>query len=719
MIKNNYPRMKSKQTSFIITLVIIALSLLLLLKISYTQYKEQNILRATNIEIEANKDQLSKLDTISLGLQGAENNFRMYTSLWKKEYFVKYNHEIRHISTVLESFSSAAQKSISSNISSDLVKKNQQVLLYANLKQLTDSLMSVNLNMDTSATALSSIAVKSHLPKVLKKVTKVEVIHTAAPPKKPKFFQRLKSAILNKDNKKDSTKTRQVETTYEENHDQNAVYTKKQLLDVENFYKDLLEKQRGGHKLLTQKEQSILKLNEQIFSNIKLMFSEFSNRQRKMEEDRKSVLRDRNSHALKIIDQSGKINFTANVLFVAVLILMLTKLYNAYNETLKANKIAAEQVLVKSRFITSISHEMRTPLNAILGVTEQLKNTPLNEVQAGMTNLLETSSSMLLSAVNEILDFSRLETGKLSLSKTPFYYKNILNDIVATTTVLAEQKGLSLYLNITNEKDLLLIGDPYRLKQIVINLVANAVKFTDKGKVNVDVSLKHTDENHALLQIQVSDTGVGIAEKDLPFIFEEFKQVINNKRVDWQKGSGLGLPICKKLVEIHDGKINVASVFGQGTTFSVELPYLIAKEHKEVSDVIEAPDLHTDVFKNIHLLVVDDARMNLLVIEMIFKKLNISYDTATNGHDALEAFEKTRYDLVLTDIEMPGMDGIELTKKIRTHADIQKSQIPVIAITGHINQDSHQYYLSAGLNDYLVKPYKEKELLEKILDYLP
>lgn len=719
MIKNNLLRMKSKQTSFIVTLFIIALSLILLLRISYKQYKEQKILKATSIEMEANKDQLSKLDTISLGLQSAENNFRMYTSLWNKEYFIKYNQEIRHISAVLESFSNTAPKGVSSNISNDLARKNQQVLLYAGLKKLTDSLMSVNLTMDTGKTAFPAISVKSHLPKALKKVTKVEVTQTAAAPKKPRFFQRLKSAILNKDTKKDSTKTSQVETSYEEDHDQSALYTRKQLLDMEKFYRDLLEKQRGGHKLLTQNEQSILKLNEQIFGNIKLMFREFSNRQRQIDEARKTVLRDRSLHALKMIDRSGKINFIANILFIGVLILLLSKLYSAYSKILKANKLTAEQVIVKSRFFTSISHEMRTPLNAILGVTEQLKNTPLNEVQTGMTSLLETSSSMLLSAVNEILDFSRLETGKLSLSKTPFYYKNILNDIVATTTVLAEQKGLELYLNITNESDLLLVGDPYRLKQIVINLVANAVKFTDKGKVNVEVSLKHTSENHALLLIQVSDTGVGIAEKDLPFIFDEFSQVINNKRVDWQKGSGLGLPICKKLVEIHDGKITVASIFGQGTTFSVELPYLIARENKETVSANETADLQTDAFKNIRLLVVDDARMNLLVIEMIFKKLNISYDTATNGQDALEAFEKKHYDMVLTDIEMPGMDGIELTKKIRINADAQKSQIPVIAITGHISADSHQYYLSAGLNDYLVKPYKERELLEKILDYLP
>ncbi|HEY0177337.1 MAG TPA: ATP-binding protein, partial [Pedobacter sp.] len=622
--------MKTKQTSFIIVVIIIALCLIVLLKISYKQYAEQKILRATNIEMEANKNQISKLDTINLGLQEAENNFRMYTSLWKKEYFNNYNNGIRHISVLLESFSKKELKDISSNISTDLAKKNKQVLLYMNIKKLTDSLMSVNLSVDTNENVPAPAVIKPYLPKVLKKVTKVEEVKTTASPKKKKFFQRLKSAILNKESK-DSIKTRKVETTYEENHGKDAVYTRKQLREIERFYQNLLENQRGNHKQLTDQEQAILKLNQQIFYNIKLMFNEFSTRERGMELARRSVLRNRNLHALKMIDQSGKINFILNVLFIIIAIFLLSKLYSAYNKILKANKLAAEQVIVKSRFFTSISHEMRTPLNAILGVTEQLKNTPLNDTQEGMTSLLETSSSMLLSAVNEILEFSRLETGKLSLSKTPFHYKNILNDVVAATTVLAEQKGLELTLNLLNTPDILLTGDPYRLKQIVINLIANAVKFTDQGKIDVEVNLKYTDENHALLVVRVSDTGVGIAEKDLPFIFDEFSQVINSKRTDWQKGSGLGLPICKKLVEIHGGKISVTSTVGKGSVFSIEIPYSIAQKDTENDIITGAADLQTEAFKNIHLLVVDDAKMNLLVIEMIFRKLNISFDTATNG----------------------------------------------------------------------------------------
>ncbi|MGY0037364.1 sensor histidine kinase [Pedobacter sp. NJ-S-72] len=287
-------------------------------------------------------------------------------------------------------------------------------------------------------------------------------------------------------------------------------------------------------------------MNEQILENIKVMFHEFSDREHQLQQTRKRLLRDKTLHSLEVIDVSGKINFLINVFSIVIIISLLITLYRAYNKIVQANKLASEQVIVKSRFFTSISHEMRTPLNAILGATEQLKATPLNSEQQGaMANLLETSSSMLLSAVNEILDFSRLETGKLSLSKTPFLYKSILHEIVAATAVLANQKGLKLILNQKDAPDLLVTGDPYRLKQIMVNLIANAIKFTDKGEVLVSVSAKRTETGHVQLYVEVSDSGIGISEKELPFIFDEFSQVINNKRMDWQKGSGLGLPICK------------------------------------------------------------------------------------------------------------------------------------------------------------------------------
>lgn len=394
------------------------------------------------------------------------------------------------------------------------------------------------------------------------------------------------------------------------------------------------------------------------------------------------------------------------------------KLYRAYDKTLRANQLAAEQVIIKSRFFTSISHEMRTPLNAIIGVSEQLKSTPLNEDQQQMSKLLDNSSSMLLSAVNEVLDFSRLETGKLALAKTPFRYKRILSDIAATARILADQKDLTLELVLGDSPDLLLDGDPYRLKQMVMNLIANAIKFTDKGKVSIHVSLKKTDEKHIVLLIKVKDTGIGISAENQALIFNEFSQVINSNRSDWQKGSGLGLAISKKLVEMHKGKISVDSTLGKGSTFTLEIPYVVAENDSEELDEQKSLVINIDHFKNLHLLVVDDSEMNLLVIKMIFKKIGISYDTATNGQEALNFLESKRYDMVLTDIQMPEMDGIELTKRIRALEDQQKSQLPIIAITGQISSESHERYLSVGLNDYIIKPFTESELMEKILDYL-
>lgn len=711
--------MKNKQVSFIAILVIIAFFIVLLVRTSFTQYTEQKKLQATSLQRDANNEQLYKLDTINMGLQEAENNFRMYTSLWEKQYFIKYSKGIRNVSALLESFSKEDLNNVSTDISNDIAKRDKQILLYTRIKKMTDSLMSVNLLVDTSKVMAPASLFKPFQRPVVKKIIKTEVIEPAPEVKKTKFFQRLKSAILNKDDKKDTTKTSKVETVIVEGSESDNLYSKKQIDDIEKFYRNLFENQRGNHKLLNENERSILKLNKQILENIKVMFNEFSDREHQLQRTRKMLLRDRTMHSLEVIDTSGKINFLINVFSIVIIISLLVTLYRAYNRIVQANKLASEQVIVKSRFFTSISHEMRTPLNAILGATEQLKATPLNPEQGAMANLLETSSSMLLSAVNEILDFSRLETGKLSLSKTPFLYKSILHEIVAATAVLANQKGLKLILNQKDAPDLLVTGDPYRLKQIMVNLIANAIKFTDKGEVLVHVSTKNTEAGHIQLFIEVSDTGIGISEKELPFIFDEFSQVINNKRMDWQKGSGLGLPICKKLVDLHHGKISVNSTSGKGSTFFLELPYPVAEQTNEDLAAQEGLILQAERFKNIHLLVVDDANMNLLVIKMIFNKMNISFDTATNGEDALIAFDSRHYDMVLTDIEMPGMDGMELTKKIRANADVKKCRTPIIAITGQISPESHQNYISSGLNDYLVKPYKESELLEKILDYLP
>jgi signal transduction histidine kinase len=708
--------MKKKQRSFLLFFGIIIVFITLLFRNSITQRSEQKVLVTTLSELDLNSRQLSKLDSITLSLQIAENNFRMYTALWKPEYFVKYTEEIRSISLIMASFSTADNRGISGSIVGDLTSKRKQMLLYSEIKKLADSITNINLQLNVGKIDSSLLVLKSFPKPSIKKVVKIEEIKTEPEGKKKKFFQRIKNAILNKQDAVDTAKIRKTETTYVPINNGADAYNKKQLQRVSNYYKGLLNDQKHNHEKLTEKERTILTLNERIFENLKLLFREYKSNINISEQARKIALKNRAKSSLDSIDWSGKFNFAISLLSYLGIIFLLYKLYRSYSKIIKANRLAADQVASKSRFFTNISHEMRTPLNAIMGVSEQFKSTPLNESQRGMAKLLDTSASMLLSAVNEVLDFSRLETKKLSLAHTPFRYKRIVKEVADTTKVLADQKKIVLELNQKAAPDLLLVGDPYRLKQILMNLMANAIKFTDKGKVSIGVEVKRIDLKNVMLHIKIIDTGIGISPANLPVIFKEFSQVIDAKRNDWQIGSGLGLTICKKLVDLHKGKIAVESTLGKGTTFSFELPYVVASDEGENQDDQKEYVISSNSFKNLHILVVDDAEINLLMIKMIFKKHEINFNTATNGKDALEFIENNRCDMVLTDIQMSGMDGLELTKRIRANADHKKAAIPIIAITGQITPESHELYLSSGLNDYIIKPYTERELMEKILD---
>lgn len=709
--------MKKKQRSFLVIFVIILVFITLLFRNSIIQKTEQNSLITTLSELEVNNLQLSRLDSITLSLQVAENDFRMYTALWNPEYFVKYTEEIKTITILLADVSTSGNKGISGSIVGDLESKRKQMSLYAEIKQLADSINNINLQLNADKISNSFLPVASFPKPTVKKVVEVEEIKTEPEVKKKKLFQRLKSAILNKKDPVDTSTIRKTEITYEPIDNGAEAYNKKQLSRIGDYYKSLLNDQKRNHIKLTEKEQSILSLNERIFENIKLLFKEYKSSVANNEAARKVELQNKAKHSLDSIDWSGKLNFAISLFSYLVIVILLYKLFRAYSKTIKANNLAAEQVISKSRFFTNISHEMRTPLNAIIGVSEQLKATSLNEDQLSMSKLLDTSSSMLLSAVNEVLDFSRLEAKKLSLAKTPFRYKRILKEVADTTSILAGQKKLTLELVQDNTPDLLLDGDPYRLKQIITNLTANAIKFTDKGKVTIDVALKKNDEENVVLVIKVKDTGIGIAAENIPVIFNEFSQVVDARRHDWQIGSGLGLTICKKLVDLHKGKIAVESVLGKGTVFTVELPYEIASEEEENLEDHKERIINSDRFKNIHLLIVDDSEMNVLVMKMIFKKHGINFDTATSAEDALVLMEKNKYDMVLTDIQMPEMDGIEFAKHVRANTDQKNAKIPLIAITGQVNEEAYRTYLSAGINDYVIKPFTEIELMEKILDH--
>ncbi|MNL17441.1 Autoinducer 2 sensor kinase/phosphatase LuxQ [compost metagenome] len=298
----------------------------------------------------------------------------------------------------------------------------------------------------------------------------------------------------------------------------------------------------------------------------------------------------------------------------------------------------------------------------------------------------------------------------------PFLPEDEIMEVFNSMNVLAINKNLLLENKVSLEKDICLTGDRLRLKQLLMNLLTNAIKFTASGKVTLKVNLAVHGKKHALLKVHVEDTGIGIAAEDLGFIFDEFAQVYSSTK-SRQQGTGLGLAICKKIVELQGGKINVSSTLGKGSVFSFEIPYEISKIKEGEIKKEEEPQ-HTHKLTGKRILLVDDNKMNVLLAQTVLKKWEMQYDCAYDGKEALDLYKRNEYDLILTDIQMPVMGGVELTHEIRYNGDFAKSTIPILGITAHVLQEDRDVYLKAGMNDLVLKPFLEQELIDKITRYI-
>jgi signal transduction histidine kinase/HPt (histidine-containing phosphotransfer) domain-containing protein/ActR/RegA family two-component response regulator len=401
------------------------------------------------------------------------------------------------------------------------------------------------------------------------------------------------------------------------------------------------------------------------------------------------------------------------IVVMFIIVRYVRKTY-AYQVALQSSKDEVEKLArTKELFMANMSHEIRTPVTAISGFTEQLLHEPLDENTTRSLKIIKSSSDHLANIINDILDFSKLQNGRLSLEKVHFSILQIIEDVYALFERQSLRNNTRLSYIITQETPHYLLGDPYRLKQILFNLVSNSVKFTKNGEVQFSADCTKRESGKIDLVIKVVDTGIGIEESKINYIFEDFTQEEMSTTRKYG-GTGLGLSIVKKLIELHNGTIECISQKNHGTTITCNIPYLIG-DKKQVRKEVEPPLYIPEEIRNMKILIVDDEEYNRLLFKTILERWKVSYNEATNGMEALEILKTNRFDLLFMDARMPGIDGLKATQFIRDEMKIMESEMPVICISAATVNEDWQKYRKAGMNAFLPKPFTEEMLLTTIL----
>ncbi len=424
--------------------------------------------------------------------------------------------------------------------------------------------------------------------------------------------------------------------------------------------------------------------------------------------------------------ETGAVDFIAKPIIPEILQGKVQVFLDLYTQRKKLEKINKEltiskdkaeaATIAKSLFLANMSHEIRTPMNGIIGMTDILNTTQLNDEQREYLDIIKLSGSNLLTIINDILDFSKIESGQIDLEKIDFSLHQEVKNVKNILALKVDEKSLYLKSSVVPGIPKTLKGDPTRLKQILINLVNNAVKFTSKGGVTIRIEISNLHDDKICLKFRVIDSGIGISQDKLDTLFKAFSQADSSISRRYG-GTGLGLAISKQLVELMNGEIGVLSTEGKGSEFWFTACFNYDCQEQEDGNVYDLDESET-IHKKLKILLAEDNLVNQRVALFNLQRLGHSVDVANNGEEAISRFARKKYDLILMDVQMPKIDGIQATKEIRQLETMQANSnyppIRIVAMTANALKGDKEKYIEYGMDDYIAKPFRPDELKQVI-----
>jgi signal transduction histidine kinase/CheY-like chemotaxis protein/HAMP domain-containing protein len=709
-MKVTYTQTQSRKILLAFLAIVIVLAVAALFVRNSISHKLENIVKqADNVDVDGSKPQ-----QILLLLHQAEDDFQEsllnVKSTKSADYKAKLSKAFNEIDTLLKRTTDTLQLTPDQSIKvKDWYNKKLQLSdkLYS-LKHNFDSLLTVYATFEAEGSKGEEKLVTS-IKSSNKVKSKTDTVRKEVIVQKKGLFSRLKDAISNKPA---TTPTAVVEINHRQETENSALATRKGTGNVRAVYLDKLQQlQERNVKMLTM-QRELISLNDHISTELENIINEVKTLNYNMADEFKSMAFKSYQESTDLLNRLYLAALFLVLVFALLLIVFIIKLNGSEKQLRRENERAVTIAQQKMDLLLHMSHEIRNPLTAIKGFLYIFSQTELSKRQSDMLDSIRLSSDMLLGTLNDTLDAAKMENSEFKFNLDPFNPDFILRGLIENMEFSATKKMLKLNYEFEGNKEAILLGDSFRLKQIMINLLSNAIKYTKEGEITVSAILTKVGDKPRL-EVGIKDTGMGISADQQTNLFSKYYQTNSSKG---KTGTGLGLYICKQFVELQGGKISVKSTEGMGSTFSFYIPYLENTSSGEVT-VNQTPEDPLSLFNGISILAVDDNELNLKFLKMMTQKWNVKFYSATNGKEALDVLAKENITVVLTDIQMPEMNGYELLQSIKKLPD-PLNKIPVIVISASPEEFEMNKILTKGFSGVVSKPFVEAGLIEQIVKAL-